>query len=125
MFKKKKIIAITLARGGSKAIKNKNIIKLNNLPLISYTIREAKKSKYIDEYIVSTDSKKIKKVAEKYGAYVPFLRPKNIATDKATSVDALVIASAKEKDNGPIGVRSSNATPLADLNLLLSSTALE
>ncbi len=92
MFKKKKIIAITLARGGSKAIKNKNIIKLNNRPLISYTIREAKKSKYIDEYIVSTDSKKIKKVAEKYGAYVPFLRPKIIATDKATSVDALVHA---------------------------------
>jgi len=92
MFKKKKILAITLARGGSKAIKNKNIIKLNNLPLISYTIREAKKSKYIDEYIVSTDSKKIKKVAEKYGAYVPFLRPKAIATDKATSVDALVHA---------------------------------
>ena len=92
MFKKKKIIAITLARGGSKAIKNKNIIKLNNRPLISYTIREAKKSKYIDEYIVSTDSKKIKKVAEKNGAYVPFLRPKNIATDKATSVDALVHA---------------------------------
>ena len=92
MCKKKNIIAITLARGGSKAIKNKNIIKLNNEPLISYTIKEAKKSKYIDEYIVSTDSKKIKEVAEKYGAYVPFLRPKSIATDKATSVDALIHA---------------------------------
>ena len=92
MYKKKKIIAITLARGGSKAIKNKNIVKINNKPLISYTIKEVKKSKYIDEYIVSTDSKKIKKVAEKFGANVPFLRPKNISSDKATSVDALVHA---------------------------------
>ena len=92
MYKNKKILAITLARGGSKAIKNKNIIKLNNKPLISYTIQEAKKSKYIDKYIVSTDSFKIKNVAIKYGADVPFKRPKKYSTDKATSVDALVHA---------------------------------
>ena len=49
-----KILAITLARGGSKKIKNKNIKLLNNKPLIWYTISEAKKSKYIDDYIVST-----------------------------------------------------------------------
>ena len=41
MYRNKKILAITLARGGSEAIKNKNIIKLNNKPLISYTIQEA------------------------------------------------------------------------------------
>ena len=92
MYKNKKILAITLARGGSKAIKNKNIIKLNNKPLISYTIQEAKKSKYIDKYIVSTDSFKIKNVAIKYGADVPFIRPKKYSTDKATSVDALIHA---------------------------------
>lgn len=92
MYKNKKILAITLARGGSKAIKNKNIIKLNNKPLISYTINEAKKSKYIDEYIVSTDSSKIQKVALKFGAQAPFIRPKKYSTDKATSVDALVHA---------------------------------
>ncbi len=92
MYKNQKILAITLARGGSKAIKNKNIINLNNKPLISYTINEAKKSKYIDEYIVSTDSIKIKKVALKHGAKVPFIRPRKFSTDKATSVDALVHA---------------------------------
>ncbi len=92
MYKNKKILAITLARGGSKAIKNKNIIKLNKKPLISYTIKEANKSKYIDKYIVSTDSIKIKNVAINYGAKVPFIRPKKYSTDKATSVDALVHA---------------------------------
>lgn len=92
MYKNKKILAITLARGGSKAIKNKNIIKLNKQPLISYTINEAKKSKYIDEYLVSTDSPKIQKVALKFGAQAPFIRPKKYSTDKATSVDALVHA---------------------------------
>ena len=56
-----KILGITLARGGSKSIKNKNIVKIFNKPLIYYTIKEAKKSKFITDYIVSTDSKKFQK----------------------------------------------------------------
>lgn len=80
---------MTLARGGSKKIKNKNIAKINNLPLIYYTIKECLKSKYLTNYIVSTDSKEIEKISKKYKADVPFLRPKNISTDKATSAIAL------------------------------------
>ena len=87
-----KILAVTLARGGSKKIKNKNIKLLNNKPLIWYTIKEAKKSKYINDYIVSTDCKKIKKIVEKYKVSVPFLRPKKISTDKAKSSAALIHA---------------------------------
>lgn len=89
MEKPVKVLAITLARGGSKTIKNKNIVQINKYPLIFYTIKEAKKSKYITDYIVSTDSKIIKKVCEKYNVEVPFLRPKNLATDKASSASAL------------------------------------
>ena len=92
MYKNKKILAITLARGGSKAIKNKNIILVNKRPLISYTISEARKSKLIDRYVISTDSKKIKYISQKYGGEVPFIRPKKYSTDKATSVDALAHA---------------------------------
>lgn len=88
-MKKKKILAITLARGGSKEVKNKNIRKINGKPLIWYTIKEALKSKLIDKYIVSTDSPVIKKISLKYGAEVPFLRPKKFSTDKASSVIAL------------------------------------
>jgi CMP-N-acetylneuraminic acid synthetase len=87
--KKPRVLAITLARGGSKSVPKKNIRKINGFPLIAYTIMEALKSKYITRYIVSTDDKEIKKVSEKYGAEVPFLRPKNLASDKASSVSAL------------------------------------
>ena len=89
MYKNKKILAVTLARGGSKGVKLKNIKKINGKPLIWYTIKEAQKSKYIDNYIVSTDHLRIKNVAISYGVDVPFLRPKNISNDKSSSVDAL------------------------------------
>lgn len=90
MYKNKKILAIIPARGGSKGIKNKNIVKVNGIPLIGYTINAAKKSKYIDKIIVSTDSLKIKKVVEKLDINVPFLRPENISGDSSKSVDAII-----------------------------------
>ncbi len=86
---KHNILAITLARGNSKGIKKKNIVSLAKKPLIYYTIKEAKKSKFISDYIVSTDNKEIKVIAEKYCAEVPFLRPKKYSTDKSSSVVAL------------------------------------
>jgi len=87
-----KILAVTLARGGSKKIKRKNIKLLNNKPLIWYTINEAKKCKYIDDYIISTECKKIKKIDKKFKAYVPFLRPKSLSTDNSKSSSALMHA---------------------------------
>ena len=83
------ILGITLARGGSKKIKNKNIIKINKYPLIYYTIKESLKSIYLTRYIVSTDSKKIAKISKQYKAEVPFLRPKKISKDKSSSAAAL------------------------------------
>lgn len=83
------VLAITLARGGSKGVKNKNIKKILNKPLIYYTISEALKCKLITDYIVSTDSKVISNISKKFGANVPFLRPKKYSTDKASSVSAL------------------------------------
>ena len=74
-----KIVAIIPARAGSKSIKNKNLIQIKKKPLIYYPIKSAKKSNLINRIIVSTDSKKIKRVAERYGAEVPFLRPKKIS----------------------------------------------
>ena len=74
-----KIVAIIPARAGSRSIKNKNLIQIKNKPLIYYSINSAKKSNLINRIIVSTDSKKIKEVAKRYGAEVPFLRPKKIS----------------------------------------------
>ena len=89
MLKNQKVICIIPARKGSKGLKNKNIKKLENIPLIAWSILVAKKCKMIDEIIVSTDSKKISKIAKKYGAKVPFLRPKNLATDKSSTFEVL------------------------------------
>ena len=87
-MKKYKILAVTLARGGSRSIKKKNLALINGKPLIYYTIKEALKSKLITRYIVSTDDYKIRKVSKKYGAEVPFLRPKKLSTSKASAVSA-------------------------------------
>lgn len=92
MYCGKKILALIPARGGSKGIKNKNIIDLCGQPLISYTIRAAQSSRYIDEIIVSTESKEIAEIAERYGAHVPFLRPIELASDTSTTLEAVMHA---------------------------------
>lgn len=85
----RRILGITLARGGSKRVPSKNIRPLAGAPLIAHTIREAQKSKYLTDYIVSTDDEQIRSVSQGLGATVPFLRPQNLSSDVATSVSAL------------------------------------
>ncbi len=92
MINNKKVLALIPARGGSKGIKDKNIYPLYGKPLIAYSIDCAKRSKYIDEIVVSTDSIIIAEVAKNYGAYIPFLRPVELASDTAKSIDAIVHA---------------------------------
>lgn len=82
-----KSIALIPARSGSKRIKDKNIKLLKGHPLIAYTIRSALDSKVFDQVVCVTDSKKYKKIAEKYGAYVPFLRPKKISSEKSPDIE--------------------------------------
>ena len=89
MINNKKILAVITARAGSKRLPNKNILDLAGKPLIAWTIQHAKRSKFIDKIIVSTDSIKIKDISEKYGAEVPFIRPKELSTDSANSISVL------------------------------------
>jgi len=84
-----RILGLTLARGGSKTVFKKNIRPICGKPLISYTIKEAQKSKFLSRYIVSTDDQEIKKVAESFGAEVPFVRPSEYSSDSASSVSAM------------------------------------
>lgn len=79
--------AIIPARSGSKSIKNKNIIKINNHPIIAYTIAEAKKTKKIKKVLVSSDSKKYLRIAKKYGADILHLRSKKNSSDKSSDFD--------------------------------------
>ena len=88
MYKKKKYLAVILARGGSKRLPGKNLKKINGKPLIAYTILPALNCQYLDEIIVSSDNKNILEVSKKYGAKI-LKRPKNLASDKAKSSEAL------------------------------------
>lgn len=84
---KVKVLGIIPARGGSTSIKLKNIANVGGKPLIYYAIQEAKKAKLLDAFIISTDSEKIGEVAKKYGADVPFLRPKNTARKFSVEIE--------------------------------------
>ncbi len=86
------ILGVTLARGGSKGIPSKNIKPLLGVPLIGYTIKEALQVNSITDYIVSTESLEIAKIAQEFGACVPFMRPKELAEDISSSSSALIHA---------------------------------
>jgi len=84
---KKLIYAIIPARGGSKGIPKKNILSIGGFPLIAYSIAAARLCKKIDRIVVSTDSSEIAKIALKFGAEVPYLRPKKFATSKSPDIE--------------------------------------
>lgn len=85
-----KVLAIIPARGGSKGIKNKNIIPLNNKPLIFWTIKAAFNSKVFSDIMVSTESEEIAETARCFGAKVPFLRSKKLALDTSKTIDCVI-----------------------------------
>ena len=74
-------ICVIPARGGSKRIPMKNIREFSGKPIIAWSIEAALKSKLFDKVIVSTDNEKIAHISKKYGAEVPFLRPKELSDD--------------------------------------------
>jgi CMP-N-acetylneuraminic acid synthetase len=85
-----KPICYIAARGGSKGVPRKNIRLLNKKPLIAHSIQSAKKTKIFSSVIVSTDDKEIAEIAEKFGAEIPFLRPKKLAGDKIGMTEVLL-----------------------------------
>lgn len=96
----RKIIAIIPARSGSKGIKDKNIKELNGKPLIAYTIEAALESNVFEDVIVSTDSEEYADISRRYGATVPFLRPKKLAEDISKTNDVIQDVILKLKAHG-------------------------
>lgn len=95
MINGKTILAIIPARGGSKGIPGKNIIDVAGKPLIAWTIEAAKKSRYIDRLILSSDDDEIIKVATQWGCEVPFKRPDELAKDDTPGIDPVLHALSK------------------------------
>ena len=94
MINNKKVLAVTLARGGSRRIPKKNIADINGKPLLAYTIEEVNKSKYIDKYVISTDDPGIAGVVIAADVEV-HNRDAAQAQDTSTSADALMAAVIK------------------------------
>lgn len=82
------ILGITPARGGSKTIPHKNIRMIAGKPLLGWTIEAALTSKLLDRYVVSTENKRIAKIARSFKAEVVD-RPARLATDKATTLSVI------------------------------------
>lgn len=87
-----KALAIIPARGASKRIPRKNVLKIASKPLIAYTIEAALKSGLFEHVIVSTEDKEIAKISKKYGADIPFIRSKILATSKSTVIEVCLDA---------------------------------
>ena len=90
MKKKDHFIALIPARKGSKGVKNKNIVKINNKYLVEYTLKHALKSKIIDEIYVSSNDKRIKKITEKFKK-VNFLFRKNSLSNAKTLLKKVIL----------------------------------
>jgi CMP-N-acetylneuraminic acid synthetase len=100
MISDKRAIAIIPARGGSQGLPGKNIRELCGKPLIAWTIEKARRSRHLDEILVTTDSQQIAEVAARYGASVPFLRPAELATATATTLSAVEHALSHYRERG-------------------------
>ena len=111
----KKILVIIPGRGGSKGIPRKNIRLLCGKPLISYVIKTAKQSKYVDDVIVSTDDEQIKFVSEKFGAET-LMRTKELSKDNVpldpVIYDALIRKEKKDKVTYDIIITIQPTSPL-------------
>lgn len=99
---KQYIVGFIFARVGSQGVPGKNIRFLADKPLIAYAIETAFQSQFIDRVVVSTDDEKIARVAQDFGAEVPFVRPKELAQNNSPEWLAWqhAIRTLKEQDNG-------------------------
>lgn len=96
-------VAVIPARGGSKRIPRKNIKEFCGKPMIAYSIEAALQSDCFDKIIVSTDDLEIAKVAERYGAEVPFMRPSELSNDYTGTIPVIghAIEWLKEQEFDP------------------------
>ena len=101
MIGRGRLLALITARGGSKRLPRKNVLKLAGKPLIAWSIEAGLRSKYVDRVIVSTDDEEIAEMSRYYGADVPFIRPMELSNDMASSTDVIrhSIRTLKKKED--------------------------
>ena len=95
-----KPICFIAARGGSKGVPRKNIKKFVGKPLIAYTIEKCINSQIFSHVVISTEDDEIARISKKYGADVPFMRPKKLAMDKSGTSEVLLHGVKKLENLG-------------------------
>ncbi len=122
VINKGEFVALIPARGGSKGVPRKNIKDLGGFPLIAYTIAACLQSEMISRIIVSTDDEEIAEIAKEFGAEVPFLRPKELASDRSTDYEFVDHAiSWLDENEGSVAeflVHMRPTTPLREYRIV-------
>lgn len=121
-MKKELFWVLIPARSKSKSIKNKNIIKINDKPILAYSILAAKKLRFVKKIIVSSDSIKYLRIAKKYGANLLHLRSEKLSGDKITDLEVfkgfLKDAKKKELKLPEFFIHLRPTTPFRDIKVL-------
>ena len=112
-----KIISVIPARSGSKGIKNKNTIVVNNKPLIEYSFIHAQKSKIKNNFVL-TDSKKIKLIAKKYKINSDYIRPDNKSKDKTPSSNVKTSGFGPSQSSRSRGVRKISSFSISKVPMV-------
>jgi len=112
MIQGKTVLAVIPARGGSKGIPRKNIREVGGKPLIAWTILEAKKSRYLDRVIVSSEDPEIIAMAQQWGGEVPFIRPRELARDDTPGIAPVIHALETLPENYDYVVLLQPTSPL-------------
>lgn len=94
MIGAKRVLGVIPARGGSKGVARKNVVEVAGRPLLSWTVDAARNSRLLDHVVLSTEDEDIASVGRALGCSVPFLRPRELASDTASAVDVALHAAA-------------------------------
>lgn len=97
---RKGVVALIVARGGSKTLPRKNILPAGGRPLIAWTIAAALQSESVERVVLSSDDEEIMEMAKTWGCEVPFQRPAELASDTATSMEVVLHALDQLPDCG-------------------------
>jgi len=116
VFKNKTFLGIITARENSKRLKKKNLRQILKKPLIFYTINSAKNSLFLDNFIISSESKNILNVARKFNCEIPFIRPKHLSKDNVGATKVVYHAIRKIKKKYDYVVLLQPTSPLRNSN---------
>ena len=113
-----KVFALVTARSGSKGVPDKNIKHIGGHSLLDWSIKSSLKSQSITQVYLSTDSEDYTNIGKECGALVPFLRPKELASDTANDLDVIkhFLSVIDEKPDALVHIRPT--TPLRDPSIL-------